>query len=174
MTFVKLCRYVCVVVLFSWTIAPVYSQQVMVGTKAPQFTLAGINQPQVRLSDYEGKVILLDFWATWCTPCQTEVPHFVAFQSTYGKQGFQVIGVSMDDTPEPVRKFYAKFKMNYPVAMGTARAAQAYGGVLGLPLAYLIAKDGRIVKRYDSSADLDSMELEIKRLLEEKSATPTN
>jgi cytochrome c biogenesis protein CcmG/thiol:disulfide interchange protein DsbE len=146
-------------------------QEKTLPVKAAPFTLAGLDGKPVSLSDHSGKVILLDFWATWCVPCQTEVPRFVAFQNEYGKQGFQVIGISMDDTPVPVRKFYAKYKMNYPVAMGTTKVAEAYGGVLGLPLTFLISKDGRIVKLYDASADFAQMEAEIKSLLKQGNAT---
>jgi len=133
---------------------------------APNFALTAIDGKPLHLSDYTGKVVLLDFWATWCVPCQTEVPRFVSFQKHYERRGFQVVGISLDDTPEPVRKFYARYKMNYPVALGTAKVANSYGGVLGLPLTYLIARDGTIVKQYDGSADLDEMEKDIGRLLE--------
>ena len=138
--------------------------------KAAPFTLTGLDGKPVRLSDFKGKVILLDFWATWCVPCQTEVPRFIAFQNKYGDQGFQVIGISMDDTPYPVRKFYAQYKLNYPVAMGTTKVADSYGGVLGLPLTYLIARNGRIIKQYDASADFEQMEAEIKLLLSQENA----
>lgn len=142
-------------------------QQKTLPDNAAPFTLTGLDGKPVRLSDHKGKVILLDFWATWCVPCQTEVPRFVAFQNKYGDQGFQVIGISMDDSPDPVRKFYAKYKMNYPVAMGTTKVADAYGGVLGLPLTYLIARNGRIIRQYDASADFEQMEAEIKSLLKQ-------
>ena len=138
--------------------------------KAAPFILTGLDGKPVRLSDYKGKVILLDFWATWCVPCQTEVPRFVAFQNKYGDQGFQVIGISMDDTPGPVRKFYSRYEVNYPVAMGTTKVADSYGGVLGLPLTYLIARNGRIIKQYDASADFEQMEAEIKLLLSQENA----
>jgi peroxiredoxin len=133
---------------------------------APNFALTTLDGKPLNLSDHSGKVVLLDFWATWCVPCQTEVPRFVSFQKRYGKQGFQVIGISMDDSPESVRKFYAKYNMNYPVALETEKVANDYGGVLGLPLTYLIVGNGTIVKQYDASADLDVMERDIKRLLE--------
>jgi cytochrome c biogenesis protein CcmG/thiol:disulfide interchange protein DsbE len=136
---------------------------------APSFRLVTIEGKQIDLSEQRGKVVLLDFWATWCVPCQTEVPRFVAFQNQFAKDGFQMIGISMDDSPEPVKKFCSKFKVNYPVAMGTEELAKTYGGVLGLPLTFLIGRDGRIVKQYDGSADLDAMEREIRKLLE----TPT-
>jgi len=76
----------------------------------------------------------------------------------------------MDDTPYPVRKFYAQYKLNYPVAMGTTKVADSYGGVLGLPLTYLIARNGRIIKQYDASADFEQMEAEIKLLLSQENA----
>jgi len=133
---------------------------------APAFSLTTLDGKPLNSSDYRGQVVLLDFWATWCVPCQTEVPRFVAFQQQFAKQGFRVIGISMDDSPQPVRKFRARYKMNYPVALGTIKVAKAFGGVLGLPRTYLIARDGTIVKQYDGAADLDAMEKDIHRLLE--------
>jgi cytochrome c biogenesis protein CcmG, thiol:disulfide interchange protein DsbE len=133
--------------------------------RAADFSLRTLDGKQLKLSDYAGKAVLLDFWATWCVPCQTEVPRFVAFQKQYATEGFQVIGISMDDSPEPVRKFYAKFKMNYPVALGNADVAKAYGGVLGLPLAFLISRDGTIIKQYDGSASLDDVEKDLRMAL---------
>ncbi len=143
-------------------------QQAIVPAKAPAFDLRGLNGERVNFADYRGKVILLDFWATWCVPCRTEVPKFVALQNRYSRHGFQMLGISMDDSPEPVRRFRARFKMNYPLAMGTPAVAESYGGVLGLPLAFLIARDGRIVKVYDGSANLDLIEQDIQALLDEK------
>ncbi len=134
-------------------------------TKAPDFRLTALDGSRVTLSEYRGKVVLLDFWATWCVPCQTEVPRFISFQNRFGSKGFQVIGVSMDDSEVPVRKFHDKFKINYPIAMGTAQVAEAYGGILGLPVTYLVAPDGSVAKKYEGSADLDQMEKDIEQLI---------
>ncbi len=115
---------------------------------APDFTLPQLDGHDLRLSSYRGKVVLLDFWATWCDPCREEIPHFVDLQQRYGDRGLQIIGVSMDDSPDPVRPFYQQFHMNYPVVMGTAQTGAMYGGILGLPIAFLITRDGRIYAKH--------------------------
>src|SRR3974390_2633012 len=96
---------------------------------APVFTLPQLNGADLRLSAYRGKIVLLDFWATWCDPCRDEIPHFVELQDKYGADGLQIIGVSMDDGPEPVRAFYQQFHLNYPVVMGNAKIGELYGGI---------------------------------------------
>jgi len=133
---------------------------------APDFTLSDLAGKPLRLSDYRGKVVLLDFWATWCDPCREETPHFVELQQKYGDRGLQIIGVSMDDSPDPVRKFYEQFHINYPVVMGTATIGEAYGGVLGLPIAFLIDGEGRIRSRHMGATDAAVFENEIVKLLQ--------
>lgn len=137
---------------------------------APDFSLPDLNGGQLTLSAYRGKVVLLDFWATWCDPCREETPHLVELQDKYRDQGLQIIGVSMDDGPEPVRDFYRHFRMNYPVVMGNAKIGETYGGVLGLPIAFVIGPDGRIDAKHVGATDASVFEKEIVRLLaEEKS-----
>lgn len=133
---------------------------------APDFSLPDLTGGQLTLSAYRGKVVLLDFWATWCDPCREEIPHFVDLQKQYGNQGLQVIGVSMDDEPEPVRDFYQRFRMNYPVAMGNAKIGQLYGGILGLPIAFVIARDGRIEAKHIGATSASTFEKEIVSLLQ--------
>ncbi len=108
---------------------------------------------------------MLDFWATWCEPCREEIPHFVDLQNLYRNQGLQIIGVSMDDGPEPVRDFYQQFKMNYPVVMCTGKVAESYGGVLGLPVAFLIGREGRIYFKHIGATELSVLEQEITTLV---------
>lgn len=136
------------------------------GNSAPEFSLAGLDGKPLSLADYRGKVVLLDFWATWCVPCRTEIPHFVEFQNKYREQGLQVIGISMDDGPKPVQEFYQQYKMNYPVALGTDKVAESYGGVLGLPVAFLIGRDGRIAAKYVGEAQMPVIEQNIQTLLQ--------
>lgn len=133
---------------------------------APDFTLSDLAGQKLRLSTYRGKVILLDFWATWCDPCREEIPHFIALQNKYRDQGLQIIGVSMDDGPEPVREFYQRFRMNYPVVMGNAKTGELYGGVLGLPIAFLIGRDGRVDAKHIGATDISVLEKEIVKLLQ--------
>ena len=138
------------------------------GALAPDFSLNDLSGQPVIFSSLRGKVVLLDFWATWCVPCREETPHLVDLQDKYGSQGLQIIGVSMDDSPEPVRDFYQRFKMNYPVVMGDAKTGELYGGVLGLPIAFVIAPDGRITSKHIGSTDISVFEKEIVKLLPQK------
>ena len=140
------------------------------GALAPDFRLADLSGQPLNLSSYRGKVVLLDFWATWCVPCREETPHLVDLQNKYGGQGLQVIGVSMDDEPGPVRDFYQHYKMNYPVVMGDARTGELYGGVLGLPIAFDIGPDGRITSKHIGSTDIAVLEKEVVNLLPQKSS----
>jgi cytochrome c biogenesis protein CcmG/thiol:disulfide interchange protein DsbE len=135
---------------------------------APDFSLRDLNHQTLELANYRGKAVLLDFWATWCTPCRDEIPRFVEFQNKYREQGLQVIGISMDDDAKPVREFYQQFKMNYPVALGSEKVAEAYGGVLGLPITFLIGRDGRVAAKHIGEVDMSVLEQEIETLLQAK------
>ncbi|HEV2485708.1 MAG TPA: TlpA disulfide reductase family protein [Terracidiphilus sp.] len=136
-----------------------------VNRKAPEFVREDLNGTSIDLRSYRGKVVLLDFWATWCAPCQIEMPFFAAWQREYGPQGLQVIGISMDDDPGPVRRLVAKMKLNYPVAMGDATLGEQYGGVLGLPLTYLIDRNGVVRTQFKGEIDVKTIEKQLKLML---------
>ncbi len=132
---------------------------------APDFTRSDLTGKPIHLSSYRGKVVLLNFWATWCEPCLAEIPRFSAWQKKYGAEGLQVLGVSMDDDSAPVQRVYRKYSLAYPVVMGDEHLGNLYGGVLGLPISYLIDPEGRIVVRYQGEPDLTQLEARIKALL---------
>jgi len=133
---------------------------------APAFSLTDLNGRKLDLAAYKGKVVLLDFWATWCRPCRNEIPEFVRLGIQYRDRGFQVIGVAVDDTPKAIREFYREFNMNYPVALANPEVRRLYGGVQSLPTTLLIGRDGRIYDSVEGApADLRGFEQEIKMLL---------
>ena len=135
--------------------------------KAPEFLRRDLSGRTVDLARLRGKVVLLNFWATWCAPCETEMPVFSRWQREYGTRGLQVIGISMDDNETPVKRLVARLKPEYPIAMGDAKLGQRYGGVLGLPLTYLIDRMGVVRARFQGSADLKAMENRMKEMLAE-------
>jgi thiol-disulfide isomerase/thioredoxin len=131
------------------------------------FTMNDASGRPVTLSQYKGKVILLDFWATWCGPCKVEIPGFVEFQAKYAKAGLQVLGVSVDDKPEQLLPYIKQFKMNYPVLQGLGHddVQDAYGPLVGIPTTVLISRDGKVCATHAGFAARETFEAEIKALL---------
>lgn len=143
---------------------------VCLAKKAPAklaYTVKDMNGADVKLADYKGKVILLNYWATWCGPCKVEIPDLVALQEKFRDQGFIVLGVSQDDDPETLRAFASAFKMNYPVLVGRDQPdlLDAQGPLWGLPTSYLIGRDGTICTRHLGPATKEDFEREIRALL---------
>ncbi len=132
---------------------------------APDIGRTDLKGATVHLQDYRGRVVLVNFWATWCGPCLGEIPTFVAWQREFGAAKLQIIGVSMDDDAAPVRRFTKKTPLDYPVVMGDAALARDYGGVLGLPATFLVDASGAIVSRHIGETDLKSLHAEIDALL---------
>jgi cytochrome c biogenesis protein CcmG/thiol:disulfide interchange protein DsbE len=115
------------------------------GMAAPSFTRTGLDGRPVDLATFMGKVVLIDFWASWCAPCVIAIPHFRDWQARWGGRGFQVIGISMDDSMADAKDAVARLKVNYPVVMGDAKLGTQYGGILGLPVEMLVGRNGRIM-----------------------------
>src|ERR1700678_2403244 len=132
---------------------------------AANFSRADLSHRKIVLSSYRGKVVLLNFWATWCGPCLTEMPTFAEWQKQYGSGNFQVIGISMDDTTPDVIATASRLKLNYPVLMGDEYLGADYGGGLGLPVTFLIDRDGKIRGRYQG-ASLTRINSDLQRLLQ--------
>jgi len=114
------------------------------------FTLKDLGGRDVKLSSYKGKVILLNFWATWCGPCKIEIPWFNEFHQKYRDKGLVVLGISADDTVEQLKPFVAEYKMSYPVLVGKGRedVQEALGPVWGLPTTLIIGRDGRTCHKH--------------------------
>ncbi len=133
------------------------------------FVLKDAAGKDFNLASQKGKVILLDFWATWCPPCKVEIPWFVEFQQKYGPQGFIVIGVSVDDPPARLKPFGDQYKVNYPLLVGEGRndikGPRGYNASWGLPKTFVIGRDGRICKTHVGLSVKEHFEQQIKSLL---------
>ncbi len=132
-----------------------------------EFTLKDMNGRDVKLSDYRGKVVLLNFWATWCGPCLAEIPAFVELQEKYRKQGLEVVGVSVSDAREQLPPFAKEYRINYPLLVGQDHddLMDAYGAAVAIPVSVLIGRNGTICDRHMGIVDLEQIEREIKALL---------
>jgi peroxiredoxin len=131
------------------------------------FTVKDMHGADVRIADFKGKVILLNYWATWCGPCKVEIPDLVALYDQYKDQGFVILGVSQDDDPETLRSFASSYKMKYPILVGRDQPEllDAQGPLWGLPTTYLIGRDGSICGKHLGPASKKDFEREIKTLL---------
>ena len=171
--FAQRCVDACAAVLsIHPTIAPsLRAQGFRVGSDrklAPDFTLSDASGNAVKLSDFRGQVVLLDFWATWCVPCQTEIPWFVEFQQSYRDRGLAVLGISFDDDGWKAVKPYLEVKrINYPVMIGNDPVSDTYG-VGSLPTTLLIDKEGRIAVTHVGLCGKNDYLAEIKTLLDEQ------
>jgi peroxiredoxin len=135
--------------------------------EAADFTLRDVDGKTVHLSDYRGKVVLLDFWATWCGPCKIEIPWFVELQRKHKDRGFAVLGVAMDEEGwEVVKPFLTRMNVNYRVVIGSDTTAQAYGGVEALPTTFLIDRDGKIAATHVGLTSRKDFEDGVEQLLQ--------
>jgi thiol-disulfide isomerase/thioredoxin len=136
--------------------------------KMPQFSEKNVvDGAVVQSEDFKGKVVLVNFWATWCPPCRKEIPSLMKLQDKYGDKGFSVLGISMDEGGRKnVKKFVDKLEVNYPIIIGSSKHARAFGGVIGIPVTFLVDREGTIVKRLDGYVTEKVLERELTKILE--------
>ena len=137
------------------------------GKPAPlHFTLKDMNGADVQLASFKGKVILVNFWATWCGPCKAEIPSLVELQAEY-RDDLVILGVSVDDPVEKMRPYAAQYKINYPLLVGNGRedVQDAFGPLFGVPVSVIVGRDGKIAKKHSGIATKGQIEREIKALL---------
>jgi peroxiredoxin len=139
---------------------------VAVGKIAPDFRLPDVDGNPVSLSDYDGRVRLVDFWATWCAPCREEVPMFKEFHEQYGPRGFTLLAISMDDDESLVQEFVAEYDIPYPNLLGDEEVERTFGPIVGYPMAFLLDRDGKIVERFVGAKPREVLEGKILELLE--------
>jgi cytochrome c biogenesis protein CcmG/thiol:disulfide interchange protein DsbE len=134
---------------------------------APEFSLKDADGKMVHIADYKGKVVLLDFWATWCGPCKIEIPWFMELQRKNKDRGFEVLGVAMDDEGwEAVKPFAAKIGINYRLVIGNDEVGTLYGGVEALPTTFLIDREGRIAAAHVGLTSRKDFEDGVEELLQ--------
>lgn len=133
----------------------------------PAFTLPSVKDGAiVKSSSYQGKVLLIEFFATWCPPCRQVIPELIQLQKDYGPKGFSVIGISLDQGGAGlVDKFAQKMEINYPVLLSDSQTPAAFGGILGIPTSFLVNKEGKVVKRYDGPVKEEILQKDLNAIL---------
>lgn len=141
----------------------------------PNVTFKDLDGKDISLASLKGKVVVVNFWATWCEPCQVEIPEMIEFQQKYADKGFTMLGVAMDDEGKSVVAPFVqktefdvdgkKMTMNYPIVLGNDDLASKFGGIIGLPTTVVISRDGKVVKRFIGLAGSDALESQIQKLL---------
>jgi thiol-disulfide isomerase/thioredoxin len=139
-----------------------------VSKPAPELKLQNLDGKDVALADLKGKVVFVNFWATWCGPCQDEIPSLIDLQKKYASKGFTVLGIAMDEEGKSVvAPFVAKEKyevngekvlINYPIVIGTDEAADKFGGLLGYPTSFLISRSGKEIMKFQGAPDVSLIE----------------
>ncbi len=132
----------------------------------PQFSFSSLEGKTIAMKDLGNKVVIVDFWATWCGPCREEVPHLNTLYSELKGKGLEIVGISMDtDGTDSVKDFAREFRMQYPIVIGDEKVAESFGGIIGLPTTFIIDRNGRIAKKYIGLPLADDMTKIVKDLV---------
>ena len=159
---------VCYLVIFLWMTASASAAPEsgkLVGRRAPEFIRQDLHGETIDLARYRGRVVLLNFWSTWCAPCQTELPRFDQWQSDLHAQGFQVVAVAMDDNLPLVHRIVTRLHLALPVVIGDAKLGDLYGGIFGFPVTFLIDRSGTIRQQFEGETDPRQLEAAVRALL---------
>jgi thiol-disulfide isomerase/thioredoxin len=152
-----------VLTLFLFT---AYAAQSVKRQKAPNFSLQSQNGKMIELSKLKGKVVLVNFWATWCPPCRAEIPDFIEVYKTYKSKGFEIVGIALDeDGWLKVTPYVEEVKINYPIVLGSAKVVQQYGGIDAIPMTFIVDKKGYIVDSQMGLLSKELLEQKLKSLL---------
>lgn len=144
-----------------------------IGKAAPDFELETLDGRKVRLSDFRGKAVLLNFWATWCHPCRIEMPWLIEFQKKYRAQGVEVVGIAMEDTDKKdIERFLKEMGVNYLILVGSENVGELYGGVMGLPTTFYIGRDGTIVEQHAGLISKSEIEAHLQKAMERGPGKP--
>jgi peroxiredoxin len=146
-----------------------------VGAPAPEFHLPDLTGAQVASSSFQGKVVILDFWATWCPPCREEIPHLVNLQAKYRDQGLAIVGLSLDaGGARDVKPFAEEHDVNYTMLIANEEVAKAYGNITSIPTTFVIDRDGKIVRRFIGYTAPEVFEQAIQPLLALQPLSPAS
>lgn len=144
----------------------------IVNSQAKDFSLLSIENKTVTLADFKDKIVILNFWATWCPPCQKEIPDFISFYEKYHDKGVAIVGIAIDEEGVSIVKPFAeKYKMNYPVLIGNENIIADYGAMVAIPTSFLIDRSGKVYKKYLGYHSIDDYQKDVDSLLKASNKT---